>query len=279
MKLKHILLLALPLVMLACKKDKDDEDLSAFEQTAKDQALMETEMGNVFQISHELGLLESYEDLSKQGPAYNGSLPQCANLVYTASSKTLLVDFGSAPCVGKDGITRQGRYSMTFANGEYQDKDAILTINFINYVVENVLYTGQIQVTNKAGAGAVQVLYEVFNAKAKTATGTISWQSSFTINKIGGGGTPSVLDDVYSVVGSSNGINRRGVSYSAEITTALKKKIQLGCATTYVAGVVEFEDSENNFVVLDYDPFDNQACDKIATVKINNRVAIEFMVR
>jgi hypothetical protein len=279
MKLKHLFLLALPIVMLACKKDKKDEDLSAFEQTAKDQALMETEMGNVFQIGNELGLLESYEDLSKQGPAYSGSLPQCANLVYTANSNSLLVDFGSAPCVCKDGITRQGRYSMTFVNGDYQDKDAVLTINFINYVVENVSYTGQIQITNKAGAGAVSVLYEVLNAKAKTPSGTISWQSNFTINKTGGGGTPSVLDDVYSIVGSSLGINRKGISFSAEISKPLKKKIKLGCATTYVSGIVDFEDSEKNFVVLDYDPFYDEACDKIATVKINNRVAIEFLVR
>lgn len=273
-----IVILVLSIASLACKKEKE-EDLSSSEQTAKDQAVMESEMAVVYELSKDLALLDNYDDLSKEGPAYEGSLPKCANLQYNSSTRQLLVSFPATNCTGIDGLQRSGLFTIKFGNTPFNENGGAIDIEFGNYVVEGVRFTGTILIRNLGANGAYRISYKVINAKAITPTGTITWNSELIFQQTAGQSTATVFDDVFEVSGSSSGVNRRGISYTGNIETALKKKIQIGCARTFVKGTVRFEDSENNFVLLDYDPDKDEACDRKASLKINNRVAITFFTR
>jgi hypothetical protein len=280
MRITYIAFLLVATTLWSCKKDKEEVDYTPFEQTAKDQSIMESEVGSVIHMSHELLLLESYNNTVIDSLAKEKSTPECALVNYNASTKTITLDYGSAPCLCKDGVTRQGRFTIRLIQDDFEEIDAQVLVDFINYNVETITYNGQIAITNLSGVRAARFSYKTLNASARTPTGTIKWSSEQTIQQSAGGNTPNwVFDDVYNVTGSSSGVNRKGLAYSAETTTPLTKKIALGCARTFVSGVVTLTDSEDNTITLDYDPDNNEACDRVGAIKVNNQVWVRFDIR
>jgi hypothetical protein len=57
----------------------------------------------------------------------------------------------------------------------------------------------------------------------------------------------------------------------------LLKKLELGCASTFISGVVTIENETGGILILDYDPYNDQACDKVARVTINGLSKIIFV--
>ena len=59
------------------------------------------------------------------------------------------------------------------------------------------------------------------------------------------------------------------------IDSPLLKRLDVGCATTFVQGIVTVSAKEGNQVVsINYDPYDNSACDKYAEANLNGRKTI-----
>jgi hypothetical protein len=59
----------------------------------------------------------------------------------------------------------------------------------------------------------------------------------------------------------------------------LLKRLQQGCARTFVKGVIAIENEDSrNPLEVDFDPFNNAACDRTAKAIYGNR-SVNFKVR
>ena len=193
----------------------------------------------------------------------------CFTRTYDAATRTLTLDFGLTNCLCADGRYRRGQITAVFS-GPYRQAGAVVTINRTNYFVNDNQHLGTRVITN-LGSGSFDL--NVQNASIIFANngGTTAWSSQRRYTRTTGFGTPSILDDAYSITGALTGTNRRSVTYTATIKSPLIKKFALGCARHFVAGTVEITNSKTQTLLINYDPSGTAACDNVATVTINGR--------
>jgi hypothetical protein len=116
---------------------------------------------------------------------------------------------------------------------------------------------------------------ELIFSDGKTATN----KGTRNVTKISGQSTAGVWGDEYEVTGSGSGVNREGDAYTWRVTTPLLKRLQLGCARTFVKGVISVKNEDaGRSLDVDFDPYNNAACDRTAKAITGNR-SIIFTVR
>lgn len=197
-------------------------------------------------------------------------LPTCATRTYVAETRTLTIDFGATNCLCRDGRYRRGKIVVVFT-GVDRRRHSGAVVTRVNYFVNDNQHTGTRTFADK-GNGSFTL--DVQNASIITPEGTHSWTSFREYTRTAGFGTPQIADDVYSVTGTAEGTNRKGVSYTATIGQPLIKVFTLGCTRHFIAGTVNISNSKNRTVLLNYDPQNNQACDNIASVTINGKTRL-----
>ncbi|UPL49238.1 hypothetical protein [Hymenobacter sublimis] len=255
------------LLSAACTKNADPQAATEVAVSAEDQSLAEDENATVADLV-EAG---SPTDASVTGSpaAESADLARiagaCFTRTYEAATRTLTLDFGPTNCVGSNGVARRGKIVAVFS-GPYRQAGATVTITLVNYHRNDNLHTGTRTITN-LGSGSWKL--EVQNASVTTAAGTHSWVAQRQYTRTAGFGTRTILDDEYTVTGQASGTNRKNVSYTATIEQPLLKKIQAGCARTFVAGTVRIKTAKEKELLLNYDPTGTQACDNFASITIN----------
>ncbi len=266
MKKYFVVLLAATLVTAGCKKDKETQRqaAAALMESANDQAAIEGEFNTIY---------ETADDVMREDNSFKSRperLSECADIIKDTVNKILTIDFGDTNCLCKDGLYRRGRI-VIHHEGKYRTEGAVLTITLEDYYVNNNHVQGTKTITNLGNrSGNFKYSFSVTGASIEFTDGSVrSWSKTATIERVAGEGTLTPWDDEFIVTGSSSGTNRKGIDFTATTTTPLKKKITLGCARNFVSGVVTITNSNGNTLVLDYDPYNNEACDKVATVSIN----------
>ncbi|MDN4164854.1 hypothetical protein QWY31_05035 [Cytophagales bacterium LB-30] len=200
------------------------------------------------------------------------TLPECASVSYNQATRTLTINFGNENCLCLDGIYRRGSIVAVFT-GEFREVGSTSTITLENYYVNDNHFQGTktYELLNVPPQN-LKWQVSVSDASIETEAGTFTWEADRTVERISGNDTPfNFSDDVYLVEGTATGQNRRGTNYESVITTPLKKVRQSGCARVFVSGVVELTNEGGQTLVLDYDPLDDEACDRLAEVTINGR--------
>lgn len=260
------LLAAISLITWSCNKDKDEaENTDDITQSGEDQAIMENE----FSYIHD-NVDNQAQDKPGFSKANTSILPSCAQ-VYTntsSSPKVMEITFGDSvnSCLCPDGNYRKGKIRAEFT-GAYRTQGSTLVITLSNYYVNDIKYTGTRTVTNLGNAsGHFKYSVVVTGASAVTPTGTITWSSNGIVDRIEGDSTITPWDDVYLITGSSSGINRRGKSFSVNITSPLKKAI--GCHWIKSGKLTVSTTSKS--LELNFDPLNNEACDRIAQIIYKN---------
>jgi hypothetical protein len=67
-------------------------------------------------------------------------------------------------------------------------------------------------------------------------------------------------------------VNRKGESFTVKVDVPLVKKVELGCARTFVKGKITLTNtSSGKTILIDYDPYNDQKCDLIAKATINGK--------
>lgn len=266
------------------------EDLRNLGDTAEDNAVIDAEFKNIHDMVDSEG--NANADISGEEepgtPSEVGILPTCANVEFDISSKTLTIDFGTAGCLCNDGLTRKGKIISVF-NGAYRTAGTTATTTPEDYYVTNVngeeiKIEGTRTITNLGNmdTGNFRYSYNVIAAKAITSTGTISWQTEGVIERIQGDDTVSPWDDIYLATATSNGTSRQGVQYTVVTNQPLKKVISLNCVaalSNFVSGVLTLTTESGNELILNYDPDNNEACDKKASLQVNNGNPFTILVR
>lgn len=189
----------------------------------------------------------------------------CATRTYSYATNTLTIDFGPTNCLCPDGRYRRGQIIVRFTT-DVQRRVAGAVVTRQNYFVNDNQHTATRTFTD-TGSGSFTV--DVTNASIIRANngGTHAWTANWTFTRVAGYNTPLVVsDDVYSVTGSANGTNRKGISYTTTIQTPLVKRAD--CFKYYVSGVISITNSNAKTMTLNYG---NGACDNTATVATNGR--------
>ena len=196
-------------------------------------------------------------------------LPPCATRTYDAATRTLTLNFGPTNCLCPDGRYRRGSITAVFS-GPYRQAGAVVTINHTNYFVNDNQHLGT-RIITSLGSGSFDLAVQNASIVFANGGGTTSWASQRRYTRTAGFGTPSILDDAYSITGSLTGTNRRGIGYTAAIQQPLVKKFAVGCARHFVAGTIELTNTNAKAMLLNYDPTGTQACDNVASVTLNGR--------
>jgi len=132
--------------------------------------------------------------------------------------------------------------------------------------------TGLIIINNPDG---MSILLSTENLLFKDSQGfKTNWscKRKLTLVKDAGQG---VWGDIYSMEGIASGTNRENEMYEVTIETPLIKKMELGCSKTFVTGSLSIKNlGSEKIILVDYDPFNDGRCDRIAEAEINGKKTI-----
>jgi len=182
-----------------------------------------------------------------------------------ASPRTITIDFGPVNCTATNGRMRRGQILVTYT-GRYRDPGTVITITPQNYYVNNNHVQGTKTVTNM-GLDQNGHLYYTVSVNGSLTAADGSWTSTHQASRvrtwIQGSDTPTLLDDIYEITGSGSGVNRNGVSYTVNITNALR--VVVGCPFI-TSGTVQITPQDRPTRTIDYG---NGSCDGIITITVN----------
>ncbi len=196
-----------------------------------------------------------------------------------------LLDFGSFSTnpkgnLGGDGLYRAGTIEVK-ASISYMEANSNYTLEFKDFYIgsENALNRVQGLLKLKRVDDKTFEL-DLNNTAIQTANSesTHILNGVYTIVQTLGIQTANLIDDEYVLRGQGKGTLPNSMEYSWQIDNniPLAKRVENGCASTFVQGVVNISlnGSSANTLSLDFDPYDNKACDKVAKVLIGNKTYI-----
>ncbi len=277
--LSAFFLAGISVTFYSCKKDQAETVQTI--TSAEDNSTAENEFTSVFDITDDFA---SNDTRTRGG---NTLLPSGAIVNFTDSSYSdgdgieCTIDFGALKSTLPYGtLCNDGRYRAGVlhisSTKRYNEIGTVFTVsaadadNFYGGSdgTKMTKLTGTITLT-RTSASSINV--KVSNATATNSNGTVSWQSDRTITKtvdLGAG----LLGDEFDITGNASGVNRKGESFTITIDQALHKKIQTGCARTFVTGKITLTNtSSGKTIKIDYDPYNDAACDLTAKATINNK--------
>ena len=99
--------------------------------------------------------------------------------------------------------------------------------------------------------------FEFLGQKAITLNGTFQLTKVTSVN-------PGVIGNNYQLTGSGSLLNSENEKQNWEIKQPLVKKVVPGCSGEFVSGMIELNNKDKSAMIsIDYDPFDNESCDRI----------------
>ncbi len=84
---------------------------------------------------------------------------------------------------------------------------------------------------------------------------------------------PGVIGNKYQILGKGVLKDSDHEEQNWEIMQPLIKNVVPGCSGEYINGMLELKDSEKSITtILDYDPFENESCDRIVRITIAGKI-------
>jgi hypothetical protein len=84
-------------------------------------------------------------------------------------------------------------------------------------------------------------------------------------------------DDVWFIGGSAQGTSRRNRPFTTQVTDSLK--VLGNCIFRVpVKGIIQLN-TQNHTVIINYDPYNNEACDRVASVQVDNQAPVNITIR
>ncbi len=171
------------------KKDKNEEQPDTETSYVQDQNIAETHNNDVGNIGTEAGETYTVSNYRMEGNVLVGSIQSapCATVTVDFTAKQFTVDFGTTPCLCKDGRYRSGKLIYNYSastNGAIFPRQPgwSITCTSQNYVVDS--YT--VNIINRTHTNITPVGFN-------PATTNLQWQINANINivKPNNGGTIS----------------------------------------------------------------------------------------
>lgn len=278
---KNILLLSGILVsgLLLFNSCKKKQEVDTETQSVVDNAICEQQFMAIQPSANERGIQE--KGIKKLYGTYaipcdtfkiisGDTTDVTGDKIYDNGPVTFQIDYDyGTVCNAADGTVRTGSINITTPNKWSVYTNSVVTIDLINYKVNNITYEGQIKVTRP---NATSATVEVINGKCTGSGWVITYNGIKTTTQVAGIGTVTETDDEFTITGSSNGVNREGRSFSTNITNALHKKSSCKWMTS---GTLDLTPSGFKTRTVD---FGNGACDDDATYTVNGQT-ISFKLK
>ena len=196
----------------------------------------------------------------------------CATITRDTVNRILTIDFGTVNCLCQDGKTRRGKITIQHS-GPFMATGTTRTFNYTNYFINDNQITGSRVVTNMGLNANNQLYFQIVVQGAvimANGNGTLTYSAQRTRTWIAGAGTPIKTDNVHEITGSSSGTFPNGETFTANITSPLIKKFEIGCREV-VKGIWVMNRSTRPTKTIDYG---NGTCDNEATVTVGNNTHI-----
>lgn len=198
--------------------------------------------------------------------------PDCAEKTVeeTTDGKIVTIDFGTG-CEGKRGKIFAGKIIIEYKETTTEKSK---TVSFENFSIdENTIEGGKSIVKIEAnGNGNPEATHSVDMTVTLTTGEILTKKGTKIREKIEGASTDDRGDDVYSISGSWESVNKEGVVKNATITTNLRREY----ACKYiVSGVIEIT-KDGVTSTLD---FGDGSCDNVATLTDANGNSEEITLK
>lgn len=277
----NLLIVSVIIVFSSCKKDNPppappppppppvsvDSNLTS----TVDYALVMESFSDIIQISDEAskGIISDYRTTK-----YFSILSNCAAVTLDtlnhADNDSIAIDFGSANCLCFDGRYRRGKLSVTYSAGnKYWDSLCVITVKAISadsfftnnhQIISTIIATNNGHNTNGYLNWGINSTVQIIKANAQ---GTIMMNSNITSEWVAGDGTSAWSDDVHLYTGNASGTGADGISFTANITNAIIKKVN---CLFIIQGNSDVTPTTKPIRHLD---FGNGTCDNQASVTID----------
>ncbi len=289
LRLSFLLILSLLLTVASCKKDEETEPekepIDNQTTASRDNNNAENIFGDIKRVVEEAVNDEGQSNPGSGSKLTGYSFGNCAlvsvNTTWadtTVWPKTVTIDFGTSNCTGNNGVNRRGKIIVVVSD-RYRNPGSVLTVTTDNYYVNDHKVDGVKTLTNNGRNAANNLTFtvQVSNGIVTYPSGsTFNWQSTRTNEWIEGesttlftNGFAGVCDDVYLITGNASGTNVNDLSFTVNITSALRKEM---CCRWIVSGALDIIPQGKLTRSVNYG---NGTCDHIATVTI---AGISFQV-
>jgi hypothetical protein len=278
-----ILIVSSVITLNSCKKKTEVDNES---QSVVDNAMCEQQFMSIQPVTNTKGITQSGIKRSAStceswiilGALNNGTnTPNPAQDtisnalgVYQNGPVTFQIDYGTVGCIGFDGVYRTGKLNITLPRRFSHTDSNQVVVDLIGYQANGVNFSGQVKVTR---TNSLTCTVEVINGHCTNGSWNIDYSGTKTITQIGGQNTAGdESDDIISISGSSQGVNRDNRGFTTSITNPLIKKSSCKFITS---GSLDL--TPDGFKTRTVD-FGSGACDDDATYTVNGQT-ISFKLK
>lgn len=268
---------AFTLGFTSCKKDGSaiKNEIETTVELSTDQAISDNLVEDANDVFMEAATDKGLVGETPATPFESMGILGCATVTVTPLSgfpKTIVINFGTG-CTSGNGITRKGIIRIQLSDSVRKPgSTAVLT--FDGYFVNGFKKEGVITWTNNSTANSKGWQRKVENGKITAPSGRY-WLHSGVKNVVqtAGYSTPrNLLDDIFSITGSSSVTNANGETRTATIIEALQKKT---ICENITKGRIELK-GPNHTAVID---FGIGECDNVATISIDGGTPRTILLR
>ncbi|MBY0244215.1 MAG: hypothetical protein K2Q03_02050 [Sphingobacteriaceae bacterium] len=180
----------------------------------------------------------------------------------TLISKTVTVDYGTGTTT--EEVARKGKIITKYNSKSFAEPGANITITFEGFSVNGNTISGTRSITNNGNNAAGNPTFTTASTITRMIEGVeTKFNSTRTMEWIEGKNTPdNASDDKFSITGNSSGVNRRGKTYTLEITKPL---IKVNTCRFIVSGISTLKVNDKT-KTLDYG---DETCNTDISVSVN----------
>jgi hypothetical protein len=247
----------------SCKKEKPDTDT----QSAVDNTICEDEFGKAMNTINgsaikENGIksMQGIADFQAGGPIITVDSADIAD----GFPVTMTIDYGTGTTDPVDGKVRSGKIISVFSD-HWLTVGSTVKVTLVNFVSGGTSFScDSMKLIHSAAYAFTNQIFKGRASNSSWSGSALLWEGTRTITQTSGYNTPlNHLDDVYSLTGSANGVNRDGLAYTVNVTSAIIKRASCSWAES---GKVDITPEGLAVRTIDYG---NGTCDSQATVTIN----------
>jgi hypothetical protein len=250
----------LTFTLSSCKKVKPDTDT----QSAVDNTICEEEFGKTMTTINTYALQEN--SIKGMTEVLAGAPVITIDPADTLDGfpVTMTIDYGTGTIDAVDGKTRSGKMVCVFSS-RWHIVGSTVKVTLVDYVSGGTSFScDSIKITHSAINSLTNQVFKGVASNATWSEGTvIHWEGTRTITYTGLETPLNNSDDVYTLTGSANGVNRKGTAYTVNITSPLIKR---ATCSWVESGKIDITPEGLAVRTIDYG---NGTCDSQATVTIS----------
>ena len=203
------------------KSDRNNESINP---APEENAVAASIVNDLFRFIHKSSIQDTIVNNDSIQAANDGCLLY-KNYLTTAGGFpiSMVLNFGDgATECDMDGRIRNGKLRMNY-DGLYNSYGTVINIEFIGFYVDSFQLSGAISITNRGLNSSDQPLFKVSATDLEITRNdyTTFWNANRTYTWVEGYNSGVISDDVFEVIGNSNGVTSKGNRYTSEIINEL----------------------------------------------------------